>query len=406
MRTHHYLGLRALVGKTLRYVAVVDDRWLALLGWQGAALKCQSRDAWIGWPPVLHYQRLHLIANNSRFLVLERIPNLASRVLSLNLKRLSDDWLAVHGHPLLLAETFVDLSRFTGACYRAANWLVVGHTLGYRKSGARYFRHDHPKQVLLYPLNPRAREHLCQLLPNPSWSCEMKTNSLSAKQLEDLQRRLRSLPDCRKARGIRHRFASVLAISIGAILGGARGYAAIAEWASRLTQKQLKRLWACFNRRTKRYEPPSEPTIRRVLQKANAGLVDKTFGEWFMSINGPNGNIAVDGKTLKGAHRSDGSQVHLLSAFLHQQGTTVAQLEVGAKTNEIPEIKPLLDPLDLRGRVVTADSLHTQRETARYLVEDKGADYVFIVKDNQKTLREDIEVLDQDDFSPCARDAG
>ena len=67
---HHYLGLRSLFGKTLRYVATIEGRWLALLGWQAAALKCAARDGWIGWPRVLHYQRLHLLANNARFLIL------------------------------------------------------------------------------------------------------------------------------------------------------------------------------------------------------------------------------------------------------------------------------------------------------------------------------------------------
>ena len=88
---HHYLGLRSLFGKTLRYVASVDGRWLALLGWQAAALKCAARDDWIGWPRVLHYQRLHLLANNARFLILpgRGVRNLASRVLALNLRRLS-----------------------------------------------------------------------------------------------------------------------------------------------------------------------------------------------------------------------------------------------------------------------------------------------------------------------------
>ena len=66
----HYLGLRSLFGKTLRYVATVEGHWLALLGWQAAALKCAARDDWIGWPRVLHYQRLHLVANNARFLIL------------------------------------------------------------------------------------------------------------------------------------------------------------------------------------------------------------------------------------------------------------------------------------------------------------------------------------------------
>jgi hypothetical protein len=85
MRTHHYLGLTAMVGRSLRYVAECDGVWLALLGWASAALKCAARDAWIGWSPTLQWQRLGLIANNSRFLILPgaRVPHLASRVLGL-----------------------------------------------------------------------------------------------------------------------------------------------------------------------------------------------------------------------------------------------------------------------------------------------------------------------------------
>ncbi len=84
----------------------------------------------------MQWQRLSLIVNNARFLILPgiRIPNLASKVLSLNVKRVSDDWDRVHGHPVFLAETFVDTARFTGACYKAANWQYLGHTRGYRKN--------------------------------------------------------------------------------------------------------------------------------------------------------------------------------------------------------------------------------------------------------------------------------
>jgi len=110
--------------------------------------------------------------------------------------------------------------------------------------------------------------------------------------------------------------------------------------------------------------------------------------------------IAIDGKTLKGARREDGTQVHLLSAFLQTQGVTVAQKEVGAKTNEIPELRDLLAPLHIEGQVVSADALHTQRETARFLVEDKKADYIFTVKDNQGTVLDDIAALDWESFPP------
>jgi Domain of unknown function (DUF4338)/DDE_Tnp_1-associated/Transposase DDE domain len=402
VQEHHYLGLRSLVGRTLRYVAALDGRWVALLGWQAAALKCAPRDAWIGWGRVLHYQRLHLIANNARFLVLPgaRPPNLASRVLALSLRRLSGDWQALHGHPLLLAETFVDPARFTGACYRAANWQAVGSTRGFARRNGHYLAHGQPKQVLLYPLHRQARALLCAPRLPPAWSTPMQQVSLSTAQMEDLQQRLRALPDCRHPRGQRHRLATLLTIALAAVLAGCRGYTAIAEWATRLTQPQLKRLRARHNPRTERFEPPSEPTLRRLLQTLDAVALDAALSHWLLGVAGGEQAIAIDGKTLCGAVRADGSQVHLLSAFLHGQGATIAQREIPAKTNEIPEIKPLLEPLDLTARVVTADALHTQRETARFLVEDKQAHYLLTVKQNQPTLYADLSALSEAHFPP------
>ncbi len=405
IRQHHYLGLKAMVGKTLRYVAVFEDCWLALLGWQAAALKCKPRDQWIGWSKVIQYQRLHLIANNTRFLILPdlKISNLASRVLSLTLKRLPHDWQAIYGHPILLAETFVETPRFTGACYRAANWQVLGQTKGFSKSGNRYYFNNCPKQILVYPLTKYARKNLAGLNPHPSWRWPMQSCALSNKQMENLLLRLRRLPDVRKPRGIRHPYFTVLTIAIAALLGGEKTYASLAEWAGRLTQNQLKRLRARFDKKRKRFIPPSEPTIRRVLQSADVESVEQCLGDWLLGIADDHA-IAIDGKTLKGAKRDNGTQVHLLSAFLHNQAVTVSQLEVDEKTNEIPMIKPLLDDLDIKGKVVTADALHTQVKTARYIVKEKKADYLFIVKNNQKTLRDDIRILRENDFSPSTPD--
>ena len=405
IRQHHYLGLKAMVGKTLRYVAVFEDCWLALLGWQAAALKCKPRDQWIGWSKVIQYQRLHLIANNTRFLILPdlKISNLASRVLSLTLKRLPHDWQAIYGHPILLAETFVETPRFTGACYRAANWQVLGQTKGFSKSGNRYYFNNCPKQILVYPLTKYARKNLAGLNPHPSWRWPMQSCALSNKQMENLLLRLRRLPDVRKPRGIRHPYFTVLTIAIAALLGGEKTYASLAEWAGRLTQNQLKRLRARVDKKRKRFIPPSEPTIRRVLQSADVESVEQCLGDWLLGIADDHA-IAIDGKTLKGAKRDNGTQVHLLSAFLHNQAVTVSQLEVDEKTNEIPMIKPLLDDLDIKGKVVTADALHTQVKTARYIVKEKKADYLFIVKNNQKTLRDDIRILRENDFSPSTPD--
>ena len=122
----HYLRFHGVIGKGLRHVAVHGESWLALIGWQPGAFKLAARDRWIGWSAEQQFRRLHLIANNSRFVILtpERVPNLASRVLGLSLRRLSEDIRAAHGYPVFLAETFVDVSRFAGTCYRASKRLT------------------------------------------------------------------------------------------------------------------------------------------------------------------------------------------------------------------------------------------------------------------------------------------
>ena len=131
MQTHHYLGAVPGMGETVRYVAHHGGRWLALAMFSAPALKCGVRDHWIGWDRGVQFGRLHLVTNNSRFLILpggER--NLGSRVLSLCTRRLVRDWPARFGHEVLLAETFVDPDLFHGTVYRAANWVEVGRTRG------------------------------------------------------------------------------------------------------------------------------------------------------------------------------------------------------------------------------------------------------------------------------------
>lgn len=399
MSEHHYLGFKSLIGSSIRYVAMIEDRWLALLGWSAAALKCQPRDAWIGWSQAVQWQRLPLIVNNARFLILPdiHVPNLASKILSLNLKRLPQDWEHIYGHPVLIAETFVDTSRFTGACYKAANWLYLGQTSGYGKHSSRYVHHGRSKAVFVRPLTRTALIKIRDPHPDSLLIRKEKPMQLSEKQASELIETLRTIPDPRFKKGVRHRNLSIVALSICAVLCGCRSYTAIAQWSKRCTQKMLDRLWCRKNGDT--YIPPSEPTIRRQLQKIDAEKVDMAISEWVGRLSSGSA-IGIDGKTLKGARRKDGTKVHLLSAFIHQQGITIAQKEVSAKSNEIPSAIPLLESLNLKGKVVTADALHTQKDLARFLVQEKQADYCFTVKDNQSNLKEDIAYLGLNDNFP------
>lgn len=402
MREHHYLGFHSMVGESLRYVAIYQERWLALIGWSAAALSCKARDRWIGWSPHLQWTRLPLVVNNCRFLILPdaRFHNLASRILALNAKRLSQDWMKAHGHPVCLAETFVDPSCFKGTCYKAAGWIFVGHSLGFRRASRRYIQHNQPKMIFLYPLHRKAKEILCDPYPEINPHLELKAMELSSKHAQDLIDRLSKVPDPRKPKGRRHKMISVLAISMCAIMCNARSFTAIAEWAKDCSQTMLKRLWCRYDKNTQRYIPPSEPTIRRVMQKSDAEAVDQVLYGWFTDKSDE--PICGDGKTLRGARQENGRQTHLLSAFLQNLGIVIAQCEVESKTNEITCVRPLLDSIDLKGRVVSLDALHTQQDTARYLVEEKHADYLFTVKDNQPTLKADIEALNLAAFPPSA----
>lgn len=163
MARYHYLGYRAPIGEHLLYAAFLDEELVALLGWAAAALRAPRRERYIGWDEATKRRRLHLVANNTRFLILPwvRVHNLASTVLAATLRRLSADWERAYGHPVHLAETFVDTARFRGTCYRAANWLYLGQTAGRRKQGNAYLRRSPPKALYVFPLHRQARARLC-----------------------------------------------------------------------------------------------------------------------------------------------------------------------------------------------------------------------------------------------------
>lgn len=410
---HHWLGHR-IVGETMRYVATWGDRWVALVGFGSAALACAPRDRWIGWSKQQQFVRLRYVVNNQRFCVLPagRKPNLASAVLGRALRRISADYQASYGHPVLVIETFTDPARHQGSCYAAAGFTALGQTLGYRRSAGVYIHHGNPKLAWARPLRRDALRILSALFDHPVLSPRPRMPVLDLNVLEldgpkGLLATLARLPDARKRRGIRHRQASVLAIAAAAVLAGARSYTAIGEYAAELGQDVLARLGARRHPVTGRYVAPDESTLRRAIQRVDPDALDTTIGGWLADqaragqVNGEALAIAVDGKSLRGAVTDDGRPVHLFAAMIHNQGVVVAQREVDHKTNEITEFQPLLEDLDLAGAVVTADALHTQRDHAAFLVEEKKADYVFTVKGNQPGTLAAVEGLfEQGCFPP------
>ena len=152
--THHYLGYTPFAGAQLRYLVESSSGTIGALGFAASAWACAPRDAHIGWDAATRKARLHLVVGNARFLILPNVtvPNLASHILGSICRRLGSDWQRAYGYQPVLLETFVETGRFTGASYKAANWLHVGQTKGRGKLD-RYNEHALAvKDIYLYPL--------------------------------------------------------------------------------------------------------------------------------------------------------------------------------------------------------------------------------------------------------------
>ena len=212
--------------------------------------------------------------------------------------------------------------------------------------------------------------------------------SLDQDELVELWHVLSTVPDPRDPRGVRHAFATILTLAIGAVLAGCCSVAAVAAWASDLPPRLATRVGV-------RRRPPRLSTFARTLIAVDPDVLDAVLGAWLAARAGaPAGlrALAVDGKTARGARRDDGTQVHLVACLNHATGTVVGQVEVASKGSEITAFAAVLDRVDLHGCVVTADALHTQKAHAHYL-HRHGGHYVLTVKGNQPTLRNQCAAL-------------
>jgi hypothetical protein len=163
IQRYHYLGHQPIPGAQLRYFVRAAGQVIALLAFGASAWKTKPRDEFIGWTHEQRPRKLHLVVNNARFLILPwiRCRNLASRVLALISRRLPQDWHARYAYRPVLLETFVEKPRFTGTCYKAANWLYLGDTQGRGKLD-QFHRNAAPvKSLWVYPLLSDFRQHLC-----------------------------------------------------------------------------------------------------------------------------------------------------------------------------------------------------------------------------------------------------
>lgn len=398
---HHYLGAGRPVGHYLRQVVELDGKAVALLVWGPACYALKDRDLWISWSASQRLERLKLIVQNRRFLVLAQkgqLPNLASQAMGAALRALPEQWRQYFDYRPLLAESFTDPEAYAGTCYKASNWQAVGYSAGYSRHRAEfYIPNERPKRLWLRPLVSDARQILrsvqvpqdCRtgLVAAPSG-----TLPVNALQMGSLLEVFRKGPDPRDA-NTRYRIGPVLTLIAMALLAGRREIAEIARFATTLNQPQRRRLGLPLKKGTRAFhEVPGYGVFYQVLTRMDPEAFAARLNDWLQSRAGtlPQA-LAMDGKMIR-------DHIGLLTLAQHEDGApqavAVYDQKEGTRRCEQTAAATLLEKLPaLDGKIITADPLHCQRSHARTIVE-KGGDYLFQIKGNQPNLLKQAQGLD------------
>jgi hypothetical protein len=254
-----------------------------------------------------------------------------------------------YGHGILFAETFVDLVAYAGTCYKASNWIELGKTKGFERSGVDYYEHhDQPKRLFVRPLRPDASEVLrSEELPEPwrEWEKSFHPGcSVSVPKLRSLFDHFQAMPDPRSKHGRRYSMGCMLSIAACAVVAGAKGYEAIADFAGQLTQAQRRAL-RCWKNPKGYFTAPSVTTFSDLLNRLDNDELDGVVCGALRELSGCGAEaIAVDGKTVRSTRPAtkNGSKLVLFAALAHDRPVVNHQIKVADKSNEIPAIPELL----------------------------------------------------------------
>jgi hypothetical protein len=415
LAAQHYLGAGRPVGDYLRQIVERDGQAVALLVWGPACYALKDRDRWISWSVPQRLQRLKLLVQNRRFLLLTpkaAAPNLASQALAAAVRALPEQWRQHFGHRPLLAESFTDPEAYAGTCYKASNWEPVGFSAGYRRHRADFYvPNERPKKLWLYPLAPDAKA----LLRAPQLPAEFHpallappagTLPVQSGQMDSLLDVFRHAPDPR-SKHTHYRIGPVLTLIALALLAGRREIAEIARFATTLTPPQRRRLNLPRKRGTKRfYQVPGYSVFYQVLTRMDPEAFATRLNDWLQQHHGQlPAALALDGKMIR-------DHIGLLTLAQHEDGAPHAVAVYDQKENtarcEQTAAAALLEKLPaLDGQLVTADPLHCQRGHARKIVE-QGGDYLFQIKGNQPKLlqrAQKLAALPGTPFLPTAKAA-
>ncbi len=304
------------------------------------------------------------------------------------LRRLSNDWLKLHGKPILVVETFVDETLYRGTRYKACGFVAIGATAGFARSSRDFYtEHGKPKQLFVREIHPRGCALLRQArLPESLADYERTVAGpcpLQAHALGDLYQRFRQLGDPRRGHGLLHRHSFILATAAVCTLMGAGGFRDFEAVSRKFTTRQLKAL-GCRPDTQGKLRSPSDSTFRRVINACEVRTFARIVGQWMLEQKiSAIARLALDGKPLQ-----------IFSAVTHHLRLTLEQVPIEDKTNEIPNFIPLLKELDPPpGTLITADAMHCRQESARYVVQEMGGDYLFGLKGNQSGILERAQRL-------------
>jgi predicted transposase YbfD/YdcC len=378
--------------------------------WSSAAFHLKDRDHFIGWSPEQCRRRRGLLANNSRLLVMPdgHSPNPLSRFMKLMLRQLSQDWEKRWGHPLALVETFVDPRFYPGTAYKVSGWSPLGRTAGWKREADDFYeQNEAPKQIWVRELVKKACVKLRAPELAPAWAKVEATvpPSCTAKvgQLRSLREAVRTeLPEFRRAEALAYPIVGMICLMVMASAQGVtRGPQDLADYADTLSQAQLRALG--FRREGHRGDLrcPKKTTFGRVLQAVDDDALERVLLRWQEEILGPTQDriVILDGKKV----RHGGVEiVHAVNSAGRFLGRVITE----SKSNEIPAGRRLLRQQDLIGRIVLADALHPQDETAQQILHEPGGDFLLTVKGNPLTVQKTLESLfTKQAFSPSTHAA-
>ena len=329
----HYLGSAKPAGDFLRQAVICEGEWIALLAWGPACYALRDRDEWIGWHAAQRAERQKLVVQNRRYLLLHdrgAEPNLASKALASALRALPDQWEEAFGYRPLLAETFTDIEKFRGTCYKACNWIEAGKSQGFSRDALDFYvPHGNIKRLWLKELEPNARETLCSVELSEAYRLGANSSAhgvlpFKESQLRSLFEALQTIPDPRSRS--RFRIGSVLGITAMALLCGCRDVAAIHRFASRLTQGQRAKIGLPLKTRGKKFrEIPSYDVFYSLLRNIDPKQMAAGLTQWLAQQAGNlPGALAMDGKFI-------GETVGVLTLAEHETGVPAAMAHCSKK---------------------------------------------------------------------------